>query len=217
MKQITQLIFISFIVVLGACNKLDLNNTETAVGISKVTNFPLISLKGERYIAVAVGGAYAEPGINATEAGAPITFATSGSVNTAAAGIYTLTYSAVNKDGFAASVVRTVVVYATDAGAAANNLQGNYARSTNGSIATWTKLAPGVYTVFNPGGAPGTNVTVIVINPTGFTIKMPVQPIGDGTPMSSIEEVYTNSVPAKYVWKIVNGGYGTQSRTFNKQ
>jgi hypothetical protein len=217
MKKIIQLIFLSFIIVLVACNKDDINNTENKVGISRVTNFPLLSLNGERYVTITVGGAYTEAGAVATEAGADIPVTTSGSVNTAIPGVYTLTYSAVNKDGFSASVTRTVVIYSTDASAAANDLSGNYARTSNGSVSTWTKLAPGVYKVFNPGGAPGTNVTVIAINPTGFTIKIPVQPIGDGTPMSSSDELYTNSVPATYSWKIVNQGYGTALRTFIKQ
>ena len=121
------------------------------------------------------------------------------------------------KDGFSASVYRTVVVYSTDASAAANDLSGNYARTSNGQIATWTKIAPGVYTVFNPGGAIGTNVTIIAINPTGFTIKIPTQPISEGgTPITSSDESYTNSVPPTYTWKIVNSGYGTALRTFTK-
>lgn len=217
MKQISQLIFLSIIIVLAACNKEDIKNTDTKVGISRVTNFPIVALKGERYVTISVGGTYTEAGVDATEAGAAIPVTTAGSVNTTTPGIYTLTYSALNKDGFSASVVRTVAVYSTDASAAANDLSGNYARTSNGSISTWTKLAPGVYKVFNPGGAPGTNVTVIVINPTGFTIKIPEQPIGDGTPMSSSNEIYTNSVPAKYSWKIVNQGYGTALRNFVKQ
>ena len=217
MKKIIQFIFLSFIILLAACNKDDINNTESKVGISRVTNFPLLSLNGERYVTIIVGGTYTEAGAVATEAGADIPVTTNGSVNTAIPGVYTLTYSAVNKDGFSASVTRTVVIYSTDASATANDLSGNYARTSNGSVSTWTKLAPGVYKVFNPGGAPGTNVTVIAINPTGFTIKIPVQPIGDGTPMSSSDELYTNSVPAKYSWKIVNQGYGTALRNFVKQ
>jgi hypothetical protein len=205
------------ITILISCNKTDYNYPEGTVAGSRITNFPLLSIKGERLMTVKVGDAYTEPGVDATEGGATIPYTTDGAVNTAVPAVYTLTYSAVNKDGFSASVFRTVVVYSTDASAAANDLSGDYARSTNGSIASWTKIAPGVYTVFNPGGAPGTNVTIIAINPTGFTIKIPVQPIGEGgTPITSSDEVYTNSDPPKYTWKIVNSGYGTALRTFTK-
>ena len=139
-------------------------------------------------------------------------------MTTTAPGVYTVVYSAVNDDGFTASARRTVVVYSTDATAAANDLSGNYARTTNASVAVWTKIAPGVYTVFNPGGAPGTNLTVVAINPTGFTIDIPQQQSSDGSVTSSSGESYTPTpAPAKYTMVIVNPGYGTAARTFVKQ
>jgi hypothetical protein len=138
-------------------------------------------------------------------------------VNTSTPGIYNVVYSAKNKDGFSASTTRTVAVYSTDATAAANDFSGNYARTTNGSIATWTKIAPGVYTVFNPGGAPGTNLTVIVFNPTGLTIKIPPQKGPDGNTTTSANESYTLTPSPRYTWQIINPGYGTALRTFIKQ
>jgi hypothetical protein len=217
MKKVIQFLFLSFIIVLGACNKDDINNTDTQVGRSRVTFFPLVTLLGERYVAVPVGGQYTEAGIEATESGQTIPYTTTGAVNTATPGVYTLTYSAENQDGFSASLKRTVVVYSTDAGAAAQDLSGNYARTSNGSIATFTKIAPGVYRVFNPGGAPGTSVTVIVVNPTVGVIDMPAQEIGDGSIMSSAQETFSAGPPATFTWQIVNPGYGTALRTFVKQ
>ena len=151
------------------------------------------------------------------EGATAIPYTTSGSVNTNVAGVYTLTYSAVNKDGFPASIARTVAVYSTDAGASVNDLSGTYVRTATGVASTWSKIAPGVYKVFNPGGAAGTNVTVIVFNSTGNTIHIPSQQIGDGSEMTSSDEIYTPGAPAKYVWKILNPGYGTGLRTFIKQ
>lgn len=217
MKKTIQFLFLSFIIVLGACNKDDINNTDTKIGRSRVTFFPVVTLLGERYMAVEVGGQYTEEGIEATESGEPIPYTTTGTVNTAVPGVYTLTYSAENKDGFSAVVKRTVAVYDTDPDAAAHDLSGNYARDLNGSIAEWTRLAPGVYQVFNPGGAPGTNVTVIVINPNGYVIDMPEQEIGDGSLMSSAQEVFTAGAVPKYTWQILNPGYGDALRTFVKQ
>ncbi|HCN84573.1 MAG TPA: DUF5011 domain-containing protein, partial [Sphingobacteriaceae bacterium] len=159
---------------------------------------------------------YTEPGVTAKEGTADIVPTISGTVNTNTADVYTLTYTAVNKDGFSASAVRTVIVYSTDAGAAAQDLSGNYARNTNASIATWTKIAPGVYKVFNPGGAPGTNLTVIAINPTGYSIKIPSQISSDGLTTSSASE-NVSGMPNSYGWQILNPGYGTAVRTFIKQ
>ena len=218
MKKVIQLLFLSLIIVLGACNKDEIHNTDTQIGHSRVTFFPILSLKGAKFIAVAKGGTYTDPGVNATEGGQPIQATASPAVNTAVPGVYSVVYTATNKDGFKAQVFRIVVVYETDAAAAALDLSGNWARSTNGSLAVFTKLAPGVYTVFNPGGAPGTNVTVAAINPNLTTLKIPTQLIAIGNSFGSTTETFSPAlVPPKFSWAIVNSGYGPAVRTFTKQ
>ena len=213
-------IFISMLSLMflaGCAKKETFDNSQEKVGISRVIYFPIVSLKGERYVFVPAGSAYTEEGVNSKVGDADVPFTKAGAVNTSTPGVYTLTYTAANGDGFTSSVARTVAVYSTDASAAANDFSGSYARSTNGSLAVWTKVAPGVYSVFNPGGAPGTNLTVIVFNSTGNNIKIPLQQTNDGNTTTSSDEVYTPGSPAKYVWKIVNPGYGTALRTFVKQ
>lgn len=217
MKRYINLLAILFsLSIVISCKKDNFNYPEGSVGISKITYYPTLTLKGDRYVAVAKGASYTEQSVTAMEGTAELTVKISGSVNTAANGVYTLEYSAVNKDGFSASLKRTVVVYSTDATAVGNNFSGNYARSTNGQIATWTKLAPGVYKVVNPGGAVGSSLTVVAINPTGQVIDIPSQEASDGSPTSSALEDYSN-MPTTYKWKIVNPGYGPSVRTFNKQ
>lgn len=222
MKKITHLLFLSLIIMLGSCNKSDIDNSGTQVGISHVTFFPLINITGAKYIYVPLGGTYTEPGAEATEAGVTTTYTTSPTINTAVAGVYSVVYTAVNKDGFSASDFRIVTVYDTDAGAAANDLSGQYKRSApgnaaDGQILTFTKVAPGVYMVNNPGGAVGVNVQVIAINPTGNVVKVPTQLIGIGNPFGTSAETFTPGPAAKLVWTIVNSGYGTAPRTFIKQ
>jgi len=213
------LIFYSLVTLfLVACNKTNIHNTDEEVGISKVTFFAVLKLNGERDMAVVLGSPFTDPGITATEGTEAISYTTTGSVNTNVAGVYPLTYTAVNKLGFPASVIRTVVVYSTDAGAAANDLSGTYLRTATGLTSSWSKLFPGVYRVTNPGGAGiGTGTNVIVFNPTGNSINIPPQVIGDGTELTSSDGVYTQGSPAKYDWKIVNPSYGTALRTFIKQ
>ena len=206
-----------FVLIISSCKKDDIINTPEMVGISKVTYYAVLTLTGDVIMAVPNGTPYAEPGVKAEAAGTDVPVTTSGTVDANTDGVYTLTYSAVNSDGYSASTTRTVVIYTTAADAAANDLSGNYARTNNGSVATWTKIAPGVYTVFNPGGAPGTNLTVVAINPSGFNISIPEQLASDGSPTSSSNESYTNSNPPMYTWKIVNPGYGTGLRIFVKQ
>lgn len=205
------------LIFLVSCNKTDIIDNAQQVGRSKITYYPTVALKGSTYMAVPVGGAYTDPGCTAIANGVSLPITISGTVNTSVAGVYALTYIAKNVDSFSASTVRFVAVYATDASAAAHDLSGNYARNTNGSVATWTKLAPGVYTVFNPGGAPGTNLTVIVFNQTGFSVKIPSQVASDGSITSSASESYTGVAPIQYSMEIVNPGYGTSVRTFIKQ
>ena len=213
-------------ILLTACNKDNFNYKPGYVGQSKITNYAVFTLKGAtvvsgvNYTTVAKGGTYTEPGVEAKAGSATLKVATKGTVNTNTPGIYVITYSATNDDGFDATAQRFVVVYSTDASAAANNFAGNYARNTNGSVAVWTKLAPGAYAVNNPGGAPGTNLTVVVFNNTGNSVFIPEQTSSDGSVTSSDGE---SSVPGtggtltQYSMVIVNPGYGTATRTFIKQ
>jgi hypothetical protein len=168
---------------------------------------------------VPLGGTFTDPGAEAKEAGATIQYTTTGTVNTAAVGVYKVTYTATNKDGFPASASRFVAVYSTDATAAGNDLSGTYLRAATGVNSFWTKLAPGVYKVDNPGGAAsGASLTVIVFNQTGLTVRAPSQPTNDGNVSSTQNEVYTLlPAPAQYVWRFNNPGYGTGLRTFVKQ
>ena len=205
---------------LSSCNKDSFNYPPGYVGISKITSYPIITLTGNAYLAVPVGGTYTDPGVSAKAGSADVKVVTTGTVDASTVGVYLITYTATNTDGFSATANRYVAVYSTDVTAQANDFSGDYARSTNGSIATWTKIAPGVYTVFNPGGAPGTNLTVIVFNQTGNQIFIPDQ-IAGGSPTSSAHESTTpGATPgtiSQYKMEIVNPGYGTSIRTFNLQ
>jgi hypothetical protein len=205
--------------LLTACSKDNFNYKDGYVGSSKITTYPEITVKGEDYMIVAKGGAFTDPGATA-KAGTADVKVTSNTISTAAAGVYTITYTATNVDGFSATAIRHVIVWSTDASAQANDFSGNYARTTNGSVAVWTKLIAGVYSVSNPGGAPGTDLTVIVFNNTGNKVFIPQQDASDGSLTSSASEASTPAPGGKlsqYTMIIVNPGYGTGPRTFIKQ
>jgi hypothetical protein len=208
------------ITVFSACNKEDdFNYPEGTVGRSRITYFPILTMNGASTIVVPKGGTYTEPGVTAKEGANTIPVTTSGTVNTNVAGVYTLTYTAVNKDGYSASTRRTVAVYATDATAAANDFSGTYLRAATGVNAFWVKLAPGVYQVTNPGGAAaGTDLKVILFNSTGTTIKIPTQISSDGNTSGSTTETYNAAAtPPNYSMVFINPGYGTGLRSFVKQ
>jgi hypothetical protein len=67
-------------------------------------------LEGDAVMTVDKGTAFTDPGYTASENGEAVDVTISGSVNTAEAGLYTLTYAAVNSDGFRKSVERQVYV-----------------------------------------------------------------------------------------------------------
>jgi hypothetical protein len=209
---------LAFAAIISSCEKDPVISTPERVGISKVTYYATITLTGSSIIAVANGTAFTDPGVKASAGGADVPVVTSGTVNTAADGVYRLTYTATNTDGFSASAARTVVVYTTAPDAAANDLSGTYLRAATGETSTWTKIAPGVYAVQNPGGSPaGPDLIVVAINPTGFTISIPEQQASDGSLSSSSDESYTNSNPPTYTWRFLNPVYGAGLRTFVKQ
>lgn len=101
------LLLCSLTVAFTACDD------ETSQDNSKVTYYPIVSLKGDTYATVPVGGTYEEAGCSAEIGGKDVSadVKVSGSVDTSKPGLYSLTYTAVNEDGFSASVSRTVAVY----------------------------------------------------------------------------------------------------------
>lgn len=191
------------------------NYPEGTVGGSKVTVYATLNLVGAKTIVVVKGGTFADPGVTAFEGTTPLKPVISGTVNTNTIGVYKITYTATNKDGFPASVVRNVVVADTKADAVANDFSGTYKRTTNGAASVWTKVGAGVYFVVDPGGANST-LSVFVLNPTGNQILIPEQAASDGSITSSSGESY-NPATGTYQWIIVNPGYGTAPRTFVKQ
>lgn len=89
-----------------SCSK-DVEHSDT-----RVTHFANIELNGDDFMKMQVGETYNEPGYTATEGTEDITakVVVTGKVDSSKGGFYTLTYTAVNKDNFAASVDRTVMV-----------------------------------------------------------------------------------------------------------
>jgi Domain of unknown function (DUF5011) len=217
MKKRYLFILIVFVCIISSCEKDPIISNDKNVGISRVAYYPSITLTGNTIIAFENGTAFTDPGVKATAGGTDVPIVTTGTVNTAVNGVYTLTYTATNTDG-SSTATRTVVVYSTDDDAASHDLSGKYLRASTGQIATWTKIAPGVYSVQNPGGSPaGPGLIVVAINPTAYDISIPDQIANDGSESSSSDETYTPSSPATYSWKFLNPLYGTALRTFVKQ
>jgi hypothetical protein len=210
--------FFVLAIIMSSCKK-DVVQNDNQVGISKITYYAVLNMAGSLYMADSVGIPFIDPGVTATANGISLPVTVSGTVDQTTPGVYVLTYSATNKDGYsAASLQRWVAVYSTDASADTNNFSGNYTRTSNNSVAIWSKFAPGVYKVINPGGASSDSLfTAIVFNPTGDSISMPSQISSNGSTVYALGAVYDTAAPSGYVWTIENSGYGTSARTFVKQ
>lgn len=128
---------------------------------SYVTHYVTFSLNEGSRVTVPVGSSYSEPGFTAMENGEDVSSKVTVSgdeVDPDQIGIYNITYSAVNKDGFAASTSRQVVVYNPEV---TTNITGTYTVATascsnnkilasypiTGNTVTITQLAPGLYSV----------------------------------------------------------------------
>jgi len=202
--------------VLFSCNKTDFNYPAGTVGSSKIVYFPSVAIKGDRLMIISQGSPFTDPGVDAILNGAPLQYTTSGSVDANTAGIYGLTYTASNPEGFSASDWRTVVVIGNDI--SANDFSGVYLRPATGITSTWTKTGDGIYSVENPGGSAGVGMTVVVVNYAGTQIAIPHQISPDFGEVSSSNESYSlTPAPPTYSWVFHAGGYGTALRTFVKQ
>lgn len=211
-------IFISAFIlsILFSCNKTDFNYPDGTVGSSKIVYFPSVAIKGDRLVIIAQGSTFTDPGVDALLNGAPVQFNTAGTVDANTPGVYDLTYSATNPEGFAASDWRTVVVIGNDI--SSNDFSGVYLRAATGVTSTWTKTGDGIYSVENPGGSSGVGLTVIAVNYTDTKITIPHQISPDFGEVSSSSETYTlTPAPPKYSWVFHAGGYGTALRSFTKQ
>jgi len=82
-------------------------------GVSRITYYCELDLKGNPIEFVAMGSTFTDPGWIASENNEDVSgnVTVSGTVNMQAAGIYRLVYSVNNADGFAKTASRQVVVY----------------------------------------------------------------------------------------------------------
>jgi len=216
MKIISIIFSIFLMSILFSCNKTDFNYPTGTVGGSRIVYLPSVTIKGDRLLIINQGATFTDPGADALLNGAPVQFSTTGTVDVNTPGIYDLTYSASNPQGFSASDWRTVVVMGNDI--STNDFSGVYLRAATGVTSTWTKIGDGIYSVENPGGSSGVGLTVVAVNYTDTKIAIPHQISPDFGEVSSSNETYTlTPAPPKYSWVFHAGGYGTALRTFTKQ
>lgn len=209
MKNNKILITALIVLLLSSCKKEEIISTETQVGHSTVTYFVDLTLNGDPSMALTKGGTFTDPGATATENGKSVTVTVDGTVDVNTAGVYVLTYSAKNKDGFSKSVSRTVVV-ASGTEVPGTDMSGQYS-GVSPLIANVTKIGNGIYYMDNCNH-PLTAFAGYFECLDGLTIKFYNQPTGFGEMYGS--GTY-NPATKKAVWtlNIPSQGY-TRTRTF---
>jgi hypothetical protein len=171
---------------------------------------PVITLNGSNPTIVELGGSYSEAGATADTGEA---VSASGSVNTSAVGVYTITYSATDRAGNTGSATRTVIVddttapvitlaglssvthelgtTYTDAGASASDLSGPITVTTNGTV---NSNAVGsyvlTYVATDPSGNTATETrTVNVVDTTAPVVTV----TGDNPATVELGTTYTDA------------------------
>jgi hypothetical protein len=221
MKNKLKYITSAFLLILSfgfsSCEKDD--DTEN---VSTVTTYPIVTLKGDEFVSIPVGGTFNDPGVNATIGGAAVEPVKGGdAIDPSKPGVYIVTYTATNPEGFSTIAKRYVGVIAPDA--AALDLSGNYKRNAGAlGVSKVTKVGTGLYTTDNIGGVAvgGPLTSAHFYHTTGTKLVLPSQVNEGGETFSAESATYKFAVgttPAQYTWTVINPGYGTTARTFVKQ
>ena len=175
-----QIFYFLLLVAIGSfsCTKDDVVQTDTQVGSSKITYYATVTIKGDQYMSVVKDGTFTDPGATAVVDGEEIQVTTSGSVNTAVPGLYTITYTGTNSDGYSSSGSRTVAVL-PDAANASSNIAGSYVYVANTAYSnTITKVASGLYNCSNTWGASTIPALLVCVDGTNIFIYSQSSPFG---------------------------------------
>lgn len=149
---------------------------EGTANVSRVTNYPVFTY--EPLIVLPLGGTF-EPAATATEGGSEIPVTTDGTVDTSTVGIYTVTYTATNVDGFSANASQTVVIH--DPAIVGTDVSGRIRDKNNNSRTGVISLVPGTTSIF-------------YVTDFGFSNAFPMYFQMNGNTPSEISQNYANDV-----------------------
>jgi hypothetical protein len=187
--------------------------------VSKVVDvsYPSIKLNGDKYVSVAVGQAYDDPGAVATDdltGGTSSIKSESSTLDVNTPGLYYMEYSAKNSNGYITHVGRYIAVtdFQDDF-----DLSGLYERTSNGVQVNLTKVARGLYMTDDMGGAG--------LGDAGYFAVLDAETIRFGPQLSESlgseiegadEALTVDATDTSYSYKLFAPGYGTGQRTFVK-
>lgn len=85
---------------------------DSTAGLTRITYYPTLTLEGESFVTSPKGSSFQDPGYSATLQGEDVTdqVEVTSNINTNQSGLYSVTYSITNEDGFAKTASRKVLV-----------------------------------------------------------------------------------------------------------
>ena len=142
-KNLILFVTVVFAFLTVGCNK-------TTEGVTQVMDYVSIQLLGDNPYVSLLGGDYQEPGYTATYKGQDYTsqVTVTSDVDTSYPGIYSVTYSAENQEGYSYPFVRDV--YVLNPGGVANIYVSTCSMGSNtykGIITVVSEYAPGIYVI----------------------------------------------------------------------
>ncbi|MBL3656869.1 immunoglobulin-like domain-containing protein [Fulvivirga sediminis] len=200
------------ILILFAAVTLCISCDDDTDDVSFITTYPDFEIQGGTYLSIVSGNSYEDAGAIATEGENQLEVTSSGSVDSDTPGLYTITYTATNSDGYDGSAQRVIAV--TEEDVSSEDLSGPYlsgSRSVN-----YEQRASGLYYGENLW-ADSNGVSGYFLHTEGSTILVPQQdsPFGAYTGSGTINGDGTISLR----FEIIEGGNAgaVLSRTLTKQ
>jgi len=198
---------------------------DSSMDDSRLTYYVAFELKGDAKTLVTVNSSYADAGVIALENGVDVTskVVVKGTVNPNKIGLYTVTYSAVNADGFSSSISRNVFVYDPTV---TTDISGDYIVNTSlsnrdgltyaaralskggnfdGYVVTLTKIVPGFFSVndfFGGFYSPGSGSSYSPAAPYQMAGYLSLTPSNTLELSSSYVSAWNNSLTG-----LLNGSY----------
>jgi len=206
MKKIIIALLIASGGIFTSCEDISSDN------LSRVTIYPIVTMNGDNVVVLTQGDSFTDDGASALSGSDELEITTTGSVDATTPGVYKITYTASNTDGFDASQTRTIIVLSS--APSAFNLEGTFLR--NGNENHVVRISDRVYTSDNAGGIapPTTPLEVTFYNIDDQHLYIPPQTT-NGIDVESEDGTLVNN--NRFTWVLIASGvYGTAVRNFTR-
>lgn len=184
--------------------------------VSKVTAYANLHMNGDAVVVLTQGQTYTEAGVDAEADGKTLDVTIDGTVDTSKPSVYKIKYSAVNSDGFPASLTRTIIVLSSQPSTI--DLSGTFFR--NGNPNNVTKLGDRKYICDNATGYTAdddNNITLTFYNIDDKQVYAPYQENTSKTGISAESKIGTITDKNNWKWAIIASAFfGDSDRIFKR-